>query len=65
MDQKVYGTHTEDEIGRLKGENDRIAREYQGKISQLNERIKELNQRVMGSEPAGKVAQQGGGFFKK
>ncbi len=58
-------TDLEDEIGRLKGENDRIARESQGKISQLNERIKELNQRVMGNEPAAKVAQQGGGFFKK
>ena len=53
----------EDEIARLKNENDRIAKEYQGKIMALNERIKELNQRVMGSEPTGKVAQQG--FFKK
>ncbi|HEV8118072.1 MAG TPA: PilT/PilU family type 4a pilus ATPase [Thermoanaerobaculia bacterium] len=57
-------TELEDEIARLKGENDRIAREYQGKISQLNERIKELNTRITGTEPAGKVAQQGG-FFKK
>ena len=48
----------------MKTENDRIAREYQGKIGQLNERIKELNQRVMTTEGAGpKVAQQG--FFKK
>jgi twitching motility protein PilT len=53
----------EDEIARLKNENDRVAKEYQGKIMALNERIKELNQRVMGSEPTGKVAQQG--FFKK
>ena len=36
----------------------------QGKISQLNERIKELNTRITGNEPTGKVAQQGG-FFKK
>ena len=57
-------TELEEEIARLKGENDRIAREYQGKISQLNERIKELNTRITGSEPAAKVAQQGG-FFKK
>ena len=42
-----------------------LAKDYQGKITQLNERIKELNQRVMGSESStGKVAQQGG-FFKK
>jgi twitching motility protein PilT len=53
----------EDEIARLKNENDRMAKEFQGKIMVLNERIKELNQRVMGSEPTGKVAQQG--FFKK
>ena len=54
----------EEEIQRLKNENDRVARDYQGKITQLNERIKELNQRVMGSEgTTGKVAQQG--FFKK
>jgi twitching motility protein PilT len=54
----------EDEIQRLKNENDRAAREYQGKIGQLNERIKELNQRVMATDGSGKMAQQGG-FFKK
>jgi twitching motility protein PilT len=53
----------EEEIQRLKGENDRIARDYQTKITQLNERIKELNQRVIATEGGGKVAQQG--FFKK
>ncbi len=53
----------EEEIQRLKNENDRAAREYQGKIGQLNERIKELNQRVIATDPTGKVAQQG--FFKK
>ena len=57
-------TDLEDEIQRLKNENDRMAKEFQGKIAQLNERIKELNQRIMpGSDPTGKVAQQG--FFKK
>ena len=54
----------EEEIQRLKSDNERVARDYQGKIAQLNERIKELNQRVIGSESGGKVAQQGG-FFKK
>jgi twitching motility protein PilT len=53
----------EEEIGRLKSENERASREYQGKIGALNERIKELNQRVMSTDPTGKVAQQG--FFKK
>ena len=53
----------EEEIQRLKSENDRVARDYQAKIMQLNERIKELNQRVMATEQTGKVAQQG--FFKK
>jgi len=56
-------TDLEEEISRLKNENDRVAREYQGKIGALNERIKELNQRVMSTDPTGKVAQQG--FFKK
>jgi twitching motility protein PilT len=54
----------EDEIQRLKNENERLAKEYQGKIALLNERIKELNQQVMGSERGGKVA-TGQGFFKK
>src|SRR5215813_13853692 len=54
----------EEEIQRLKSENDRVARDYQAKIMQLNERIKELNQRVMATEQTGRVAQQGG-FFKK
>jgi twitching motility protein PilT len=58
-------TDLEEEIQRLKSENERVSREYQGKIAQLNERIKELNQRVMATEQTGKVAQQGGGFFKK
>jgi twitching motility protein PilT len=53
----------EDEISRLKNENDRAQKEYQGKIALLNERIKELNQKVLATEQTGKVAQQG--FFKK
>ncbi len=54
----------EDEVQRLKNENDRITKEAQAKIGQLNERIKELNQRVMAVEQTGKVTQQTG-FFKK
>lgn len=60
-------TDLEDEIQRLKVENDRVGKESQQKIGQLNERIKELNQRVLMAEqgsraPAGAT---GGGFFKK
>ncbi len=52
----------EEEIARLKSENERAARDYQTKIAQLNERIRELSQRVLNAEQP-KVAQ--GGFFKK
>ena len=52
----------EEEIARLKAENERLSRDYQGKIGLLNERIKELNQRVLSAEGP-RVAQ--GGFFKK
>ena len=51
----------EDEITRLKSENERIQRDTQAKIAQLNERIRELNQRVLSAEQP-RVAQ---GFFKK
>ncbi|MGH9318250.1 MAG: PilT/PilU family type 4a pilus ATPase [Thermoanaerobaculia bacterium] len=54
----------EDENQRQKSETERVTKEYQAKIAQLNERIKELNQQVMGTERGGKVA-QGQGFFKK
>lgn len=56
-------TEMEEEIQHLKTENDRIQKEALQKIALLNERIKELNQRVMGEPSTGKVAQQG--FFKK
>jgi len=61
-------TDMETENARLKSDADRISREFQQKIAQLNERIKELNQRLMlaeggGRAPAGQAS--GGGFFKK
>jgi twitching motility protein PilT len=56
-------TEMEEEIQHLKTENDRIQKEASQKIALLNERIKELNQRVMGEPNTGKIAQQG--FFKK
>ncbi len=52
----------EEEIGRLKSENERLQRDQQSKIAQLNERIRELNQRVLTAEQPPRVAQ---GFFKK
>ena len=58
----------EAEIGRLKLENERIQKEAQGKITQLNERIKELNQRVMlaeGGVRGSGTAAAAQGFFKK
>ena len=57
-------TDMEDEVQHLKTENERIQKEGAQKIAQLNERIRELNQRVIGVEGStGKIAQQG--FFKK
>jgi twitching motility protein PilT len=57
----------EGENARLKADAERVGRETQAKIAQLNERIKELNQRLMGSEGGSPkaAAGQGGGFFKK
>jgi hypothetical protein len=57
----------------MKSDNERITREFQQKITQLNDRIKELNQRLMLAEggpraTAGQAsggAGGGGGFFKK
>ena len=53
----------EEEIERLRSDNERLQREAQAKILQLNERIRELNQRVLTAEQP-RVAQTGG-FFKK
>jgi twitching motility protein PilT len=57
----------EDEVSRQRSENDRIQKESQAKINQLNDRIKELNQRVVMAEGGGPktASNQGGGFFKK
>jgi len=42
----------DDEISRLKGEGERLRADAQAKIGQLQERIKELNQKLMGSTGA-------------
>ncbi len=61
-------TDMENDNARLKADAERINREYQQKIAQLNERIKELNQRLTLGEGGGRAAASqggGGGFFKK
>jgi hypothetical protein len=56
----------ESENNRLKADADRLNREFQQKTGQLNERIKELNQRLLLAEGGPRAAAgQGGGFFKK
>lgn len=45
----------EGEITRLRAENERITKDTQQKIAQLNERIKELNQRILIAEGGGKM----------
>jgi twitching motility protein PilT len=41
----------DDEIARMRGENDRLRADAQAKIAQLQERIKELNQKLMATAP--------------
>ena len=55
----------ENENAKLKADSERVTREYQQKIAQLNERIKELNQRLVLAEGGPKAAAGQGGFFKK
>jgi predicted nuclease with TOPRIM domain len=56
---------SEGENAKLKADGERVTREYQQKIAQLNERIKELNQRIVLAEGGPKAAAGQGGFFKK
>ncbi|HTR04896.1 MAG TPA: PilT/PilU family type 4a pilus ATPase [Thermoanaerobaculia bacterium] len=62
-------TDMENDNARLKADAERVGRENQQKIAQLNERIKELNQRLVLAEGGGRAAAGqgggGGGFFKK
>ena len=41
----------DEEIARLRGEADRLRADAQAKINQLQERIKELNQKLLGAQP--------------
>ena len=44
--QSSRGQH-EEEIARMRGDNERLRADAQAKINQLQERIKELNQKLM------------------
>ncbi len=60
------GAEAEGEIQRLRQENERTRQEMAAKVAQLNERIKDLNNRLMGgaAAPAGAPPAQSG-FFKR
>ena len=52
MAQHSGGTNQKDEeIARLRAESDRLRADAQAKIGQLQERIKELNQKLMAAAP--------------
>jgi twitching motility protein PilT len=49
--EKAGFAQKDDEIGRLKGDIERLRADAQAKIGQLQERIKELNQKLMAAQP--------------
>ncbi len=49
LEQKSDSEAKDEEIGRLTADMERLKADAQGKISQLQERIKELNQKLMGN----------------
>src|SRR5581483_8576642 len=49
--QASASSGAEQEVARLKADNERLRAEAQAKITQLQERIKELNQKLMASQP--------------
>ena len=55
------------EVLRMKQENERLRQEAATRITQLNERIKELNQRLMGNTGANPTSPTppASGFFKR
>ena len=55
MQERVENASGKDEeITRLRGDNDRLRGDAQAKINQLQERIKELNQKLMSMQAAPK-----------
>ena len=63
------GAEIEGEVQHVRQEAERARAEMAGKIAQLNERIKELNQRLLaatgGAGAAAPPPQPSGGFFKR
>ncbi|MCC6129617.1 MAG: PilT/PilU family type 4a pilus ATPase [Acidobacteria bacterium] len=59
----------EGEVGRMRQENERVKQEAAARIAQLNDRIRELNQRLMGAGGAAAAPapapQPPSGFFKR
>ncbi len=49
--QASASSGAEQEVARLKADNERLRAEAQAKITQLQERIKELNQKLMAAQP--------------
>ena len=62
------GADADGEIQRLKADSERQRQEMAGKVAQLNERIRDLNQRLVGGGGAAAPASAGTtgqGFFKR
>ena len=59
------GQELEGELQRSRQENERIRQEAAARVAQLNERIKELNARIMGGPGAAPGGQPPSGFFKR
>ena len=59
------GQELEGELQKARQENERIRQEAAARIAQLNERIKELNARIMGGPGAAPGGTPQSGFFKR
>ncbi len=63
----AQGQEAEAEVQRMRQEQERVQKEMAGKVAQLNERIKELNQRLLATTGAAATGPQAApqGFFKR
>lgn len=59
------GQELEGELQKARQENERIRQEAAARIAQLNERIKELNNRIMGGAAPSPSGTPQSGFFKR